>query len=117
MMRSATAPQLAAGRPEGQARLIYTVSMLRARRFVVRGRVQGVGFRYFTERAAAREGIHGWVANREDGAVEVFAEGDLEALDRFEATLRHGPPAARVEDVFVDDDVPSGRATGFSVRS
>ena len=91
--------------------------MLRARRFVVRGHVQGVGFRYFTELAAERDGIHGWVTNREDGAVEVFAEGDLEALDRFEARLRQGPPSARVEDVWVDDDVPSGRMTGFLIRS
>jgi acylphosphatase len=90
--------------------------MLVARRFVLRGRVQGVGFRFFTERAARVEGIGGWVANRDDGAVEVFAEGDSESLARFEAKLRHGPPAARVDEVFVDNDVPSSRSGGFLIR-
>jgi acylphosphatase len=90
--------------------------MRKARRYVLKGRVQGVGFRFFAERAAGTEGIHGWIANREDGAVEVFAEGEAESLTRFERRLRQGPPAARVDDVWVDDDVPSGRATGFSIR-
>lgn len=87
-----------------------------ARRYVLKGRVQGVGFRFFAERAAGAEGIHGWAANREDGAVEVFAEGEAEALVRFERKLRQGPPAALVEDVWADDDVPSGRSTGFAIR-
>lgn len=90
--------------------------MLVARRYVLRGRVQGVGFRYFAEFAARVEGIHGWVANRSDGSVEVSAEGDVEALQRFESKLRHGPPGARVQQVVVDDDVPTGRASGFEVR-
>ena len=97
--------------------LIYTVSMLEARRFVIRGRVQGVGFRFFVEQAARVEGLHGWVANRKDGAVEVAAEGDRAAMLRFEARLRQGPPASRVDDVVVDDDVPTSRATGFVIRS
>ncbi|MEO8481998.1 MAG: acylphosphatase [Acidobacteriota bacterium] len=87
-----------------------------ARRYVLKGRVQGVGFRFFAERAAGSEGIHGWVSNRGDGAVEVLAEGEAEAMARFEQRLRQGPPAARVEDVQADDDVPSGRATGFMIR-
>jgi acylphosphatase len=87
-----------------------------ARRYVLKGRVQGVGFRFFAERAAGTEGIHGWVANREDGAVEVFAEGEPEALTRFERQLRRGPSTARVDDVWVDVDVPSGRTTGFVIR-
>ena len=91
--------------------------MLVARRFVVKGRVQNVGFRFFAERAATLEGIHGWVSNREDGAVEVFAEGDAAAVSRFEAQLRQGPPASRVDDVWMDEDVPSGRASGFRIRS
>ena len=90
--------------------------MIVARRYVIGGRVQGVGFRYFTEAAAAREGILGWVRNTPDGRVEVSAEGDVEALDRFERSLRHGPPAARVDAVEVDDLMPTGRATGFTVR-
>jgi len=55
------------------------------------------------------------VRNRPDGAVEARAEGDADAVERFERALRHGPPAARVEDVRVDAIDPSGRDTGFSV--
>jgi acylphosphatase len=90
--------------------------MLVARRLVLSGRVQGVGFRFFAEDVARREGVHGWVTNRRDGAVEAFVEGDLEAVSRVEARLRHGPPGARVDSVFAEDDVPTGRATGFSIR-
>ena len=77
--------------------------------------MQGVGFRYFAESIAMREGLHGWVRNRPDGAVEAHAEGDAEAVERFERALRHGPPAARVDEVRVDAMDPSGRDTGFSV--
>jgi acylphosphatase len=90
--------------------------MLVARRLVLSGRVQGVGFRFFAEDLARREGVHGWVTNRPDGAVEVFIEGDREAVDGLEAKLRRGPPGARVDAVTADDDVPTGRATGFRVR-
>jgi acylphosphatase len=87
-----------------------------ARRYLISGRVQGVGFRYFTEAAARREGILGWVQNTPDGRVEVVAEGDAEALERFERSLRHGPRGARVERVDVDDTMPAGRETGFTVK-
>ena len=90
--------------------------MIVARRYVISGRVQGVGFRYFTEAAAAREGILGWVRNTPDGCVEVVAEGDAEALERFERSLRHGPRGARVERVDVDDTTPTGRETGFTIK-
>ena len=90
--------------------------MLVARRFRIGGRVQGVGFRYFTEAAAAREGIAGWVRNSPDGGVEISAEGDAEALERFERSIRHGPPHARVDRVDVDDMIPTGQETGFTVK-
>ena len=90
--------------------------MIVARRYVISGRVQGVGFRYFTEATAAREGILGWVRNTPDGCVEVVAEGDAEALERFERSLRHGPRGARVERVDVDDTTPTGRETGFTIK-
>ena len=90
--------------------------MLEARRFIIRGRVQGVGYRWFAQHAALVEGIQGWVTNREDGAVEVAAEGDRESLQRFEHKLRHGPPAGRVDDVQIEPDVPAGRTTGFVIR-
>jgi acylphosphatase len=86
-----------------------------ARRFRLSGRVQGVGFRYFAESVAAREGLHGWVRNLPDGSVEAEAEGDADAVERFERALRHGPPAARVDEVRVDSVNPTGRDTGFSV--
>jgi acylphosphatase len=79
--------------------------------------VQGVGFRFFAQEAAAHEGLSGWVRNLDDGRVETFVEGDREAVERFERKIRRGPPAARVEDVVVDDDTPSGRGGGFLVRS
>ncbi|MGE3843059.1 MAG: acylphosphatase, partial [Vicinamibacterales bacterium] len=69
--------------------------MVIARRYRITGRVQGVGFRFFTEAAAVREGIGGWVRNADDGAVEAFAEGDEEALLRFERAIRLGPAGAR----------------------
>ncbi len=86
-----------------------------ARRFLIDGRVQGVGFRYFTADVAAREGIVGWVRNLPDRRVEVAAEGEAEAMTRFERAIRHGPPAARVDEVDVSEDVPSG-ASGFRVK-
>jgi acylphosphatase len=87
-----------------------------ARRYVIAGRVQGVGFRWFTHDAAAREGVHGWVRNLADGRVEVVAEGEPDAIDRLEAAVRRGPSYARVERFDVEDQVPTGRATGFEIR-
>jgi acylphosphatase len=87
-----------------------------ARHFLVSGRVQGVGFRYFTRAAADREGVHGWVRNLPDGRVEAEAEGDAEAIERFERALRHGPRGARVDQVDADDVLPSGRDAGFFVK-
>jgi acylphosphatase len=85
-----------------------------ARRYLISGRVQGVGFRWFTRDAAEREGVHGWVRNLPDGRVEAQAEGDADALERFERALRHGPRGARVDEVDVDALPPTGRDTGFS---
>jgi acylphosphatase len=90
--------------------------MLIARRYVIAGRVQGVGFRFFAEAAAVREGVHGWVRNLPDGRVEARLEGDAEAVDRVEAALRRGPSSSRVEEVTVKQEQPSGRITGFSIR-
>jgi len=83
---------------------------------MISGRVQGVGFRWFTHDAAAREGVDGWVANRPDGRVEAEIEGEIDAVDRVEAALRRGPASARVENVNVDELAPDGRRTGFSIR-
>ena len=89
--------------------------MRTARRYIISGRVQGVGFRYFTHAAAARENLHGWVRNLPDGRVEAAAEGEAEGMERFERALRHGPPGARVEQLEIEHTVPGGRDTGFTV--
>lgn len=86
-----------------------------ARRFLITGRVQAVGFRYFALEAAEREGLHGWVRNLPDRSVEALAEGEAEAIERFERALRQGPRGARVDHVEVEDRMPSGRDAGFSV--
>ena len=87
-----------------------------ARRYVIAGRVQGVGFRWFTRDAAAREGVHGWVRNLADGSVEVIAEGDQPSIDRLEASVRRGPSSARVERFDVEELAPAGRTAGFEIR-
>lgn len=86
-----------------------------ARRYLVSGRVQGVGFRYFAQDRANREGLHGHVRNLPDGRVEVVAEGDEESLSRFESALWSGPAHARVEHVDSESTAPTGRLTGFLV--
>ena len=88
-----------------------------ARRFVVSGRVQGVGFRYFTQDAALREGVTGWVRNLPDGRVEALVEGDAEAVTRVERSVRSGPRGARVEKVSVDVEEPTGAYRTFSVTT
>lgn len=90
--------------------------MIVARRFVIGGRVQGVGFRMFAQARATVEGVHGYVRNCEDGRVEAMVEGDSEAVDRVELALRRGPAGARVESFEVEERAPSYRATGFAIR-
>jgi acylphosphatase len=69
------------------------------RKFRVRGRVQGVGFRWFVEREAKMLGISGWVRNNSDGSVEVLATGTRDQLSALRARLQQGPRAARVDNV------------------
>ncbi|MCI0583653.1 MAG: acylphosphatase [Chloroflexi bacterium] len=84
---------------------------------VVRGRVQGVGYRVFALRLALDLGLTGWVSNLPDGAVRCVAEGDPEALDRFVEGLRRGPAAALVEGVMTAWPPPTGEFSDFSLRS
>ena len=86
-----------------------------ARRYVITGRVQGVGFRYVTEAAAARAGVYGWVRNNPDGSVEAFLEGEETAVDAVEAALRRGPSSSQVDNVAVSEEAPTHRS-GFSVH-
>jgi acylphosphatase len=89
--------------------------MLVARRFLVSGRVQGVGFRYFTHAAAVREGVTGWVRNLDDGRVEALVEGDPDAVARVEQAIRTGPPGGRVDDVTTVPVPPHGTFARFSI--
>jgi acylphosphatase len=90
--------------------------MSSARRFIVSGRVQGVGFRFFVKEAASREGLQGWVRNLPDGQVEAVVEGDADALDRLERTLQRGPASSRVARVVSEPMTPSGRSRDFEIR-
>jgi acylphosphatase len=84
---------------------------------VVRGRVQGVGYRVFALRAAMQLGLTGWVANLPDGAVRCVAEGDAASLEELARQLRAGPPAALVEQVLMAWPPATGEFASFSLRS
>jgi acylphosphatase len=86
-------------------------------RALVRGRVQGVGFRFFVEAQASALGLTGFVRNLSNGStVEVVAEGPMATLETLLAELRKGPPLAYVERVDVSWAAPTGDHTGFQVR-
>ena len=88
-----------------------------ARRYVISGRVQGVGFRYFTQAVADRENINGWVRNTPDGRVEIEAEGDADSMWQFDRQIRTGPIGSRVETVEATDQMPSEEpGRGFRIR-
>lgn len=84
---------------------------------IVRGDVQGVGFRWFVQRVAAGMGLDGWVMNRSDRAVELVAEGTPSQLDALLAAVRQGPPAAHVRSVEADRSPAVGGLDGFHIRS
>lgn len=83
----------------------------------VRGRVQGVGFRWSAREAAKRLGLTGWVRNAEDGSVEVTAEGKADKLEAFAVWLHRGPLGARVDAVERRDRAPAGTYRTFTVES
>lgn len=86
-----------------------------AARFLVEGRVQGVFFRASTRNEAKRLGISGQAKNLGDGRVEVLAVGGAAALEELAAWLRHGPPAARVENVIREDLFDHDPPTDFTI--
>ena len=86
------------------------------RRFVVRGRVQGVGFRWFVEREAHLLGVSGWVRNNADGSVEVLAQGTRDQLLGLRSRLRQGPRAARVDDVEESEVGPVAGLSSFRIE-
>lgn len=87
-----------------------------ARRFLVRGRVQGVGFRWFVEREAQVLGIAGWVRNNSDGSVEVLAQGTRDQISGLRSRLREGPRAARVDAVEETDTRPIAGLSSFRIE-
>jgi acylphosphatase len=84
------------------------------RRVRAHGRVQGVFFRDTLRRAARREGVAGWAANRSDGTVEAVLEGDEQAVERLVELCRNGPGHAEVAQLDVTDEEPEG-LSGFDV--
>jgi acylphosphatase len=91
-------------------------SSTQARRFLVRGRVQGVGFRWFVEYEAHRLQIAGWVRNNPDGSVEILAQGTREQLAGLHSRLREGPRAARVDEVEVSEAQPIAGLISFEIQ-
>ncbi len=88
---------------------------IEAREYVVHGRVQGVGFRYFVQRCADQLSLGGWVKNRFDGAVEVYAVGSPDRLASLKQRLLAGPAMARVERV-VEQPAAVRPETGFRIE-
>jgi acylphosphatase len=82
---------------------------------VVRGDVQGVGFRYFVQRKAQQLGVRGWVRNNDDGTVEVVAEGDRAALEQLKRALEEGPRMANVEQVDAQWSPAAGNLPSFEL--
>ena len=82
-----------------------------ARRVLVSGRVQGVGFRFFARRAAESTGVGGWARNLADGRVETLVEGEEAAVERYLERIRRGPIGGRVDHVEVEEVSPGGLTT------
>jgi acylphosphatase len=87
-----------------------------ARHYRIRGRVQGVGYRYFAQRTALRLGVRGWVRNLRDGDVEVHAEAAVTALQSFRSELARGPAHSEVTEVIEESREPTDRYTSFEIR-
>jgi acylphosphatase len=83
---------------------------------IIRGHVQGVGFRYFVEENAIRLGLTGWVRNRWNRTVEVLVEGQREDVERLLKLLQRGPRAAIVSDVTSQWRPATGEFSGFMIR-
>ena len=87
-----------------------------ARKFFITGLVQGVGFRFFTQRAAARHQVLGYVKNLEDGRVEAYAEGDEKSVKEFQDDLTTGPTHAKVDEIEEIVLEPQGLYSSFRVE-
>ena len=87
-----------------------------ARKFLIRGDVQGVGYRFFAQRAAARHQVVGYVRNRPDGTVEAVAEGPASSVEAFKHDLATGPQFAAVDQVEEICLEPSGNYSAFRIE-
>ena len=83
---------------------------------IIRGRVQGVSFRYSTRKEAERLSLTGWVKNSCDGTVEAVFEGSDEKVAEMLDWLQHGPPSARVDELVTRQEQPVSTALSFVVR-
>ena len=90
--------------------------MRKAVRFTVKGMVQGVGYRYFTQHCASRIGIYGYVMNKYNGDVEVYAIGTEDQLSDLKDQLFKGPSLSRVNDVIEEPAAMDNSIAGFSVE-
>ncbi len=83
----------------------------------VSGRVQGVGFRFFTQSTAVKLKITGWVKNLSNGDVEIYAEGNEETLKNFILIIKKGPPLSRVLNIEeVWSDIPEREFNSFTIK-
>lgn len=87
-----------------------------ARKFVIKGRVQGVGYRFFTQRVAARHQVLGYVRNLPDGRVEAYAEGPGAAVEAFKLELLAGPRYAKVTDIEETVSEPENLYSSFRIE-
>jgi acylphosphatase len=87
-----------------------------ARKFIIRGNVQGVGYRFFAQRAAARHQVVGYVRNRADGTVEALAEGPAKDVEEFRNDLAAGPQFAAVDNVEEINLDPTGNYSSFRIE-
>ncbi len=90
-------------------------SVTRRAHVFISGRVQGVNFRWHTQRKAGSLGLSGWVRNLGDGRVEAIFEGEPEAVRQAVTWCYDGPPSARVDNVEIRDEEPTGEFDGFRV--
>jgi len=90
--------------------------MIVARKFVFGGEVQGVGFRFFAQRSAAKHQVRGYICNLEDGRVEALAEGSPAAVEEFKADMHAGPRFARVVEIEETVLDPSGLYSSFRIE-
>lgn len=89
---------------------------MKAFSIIVSGDVQGVGYRYFAKKEALKLGLVGWAANKQDGTVEIFAQGHPEAVQKFIDWCKKGSPMATVEGVTVEATEPDENLKNFEVR-